>query len=78
MILKVEFGSLRADGHNIRSQALLLQFRDGPGMNSLRLRRNILRNRFLALGKDLLQSADVGLGTRHFERSPFHEVSCSR
>ena len=76
VILKLEFGNLRADGQNIRGQTLfLLQFRDGARMNRLRLRRNILRDQFLALGKDLAQRTNVSLRSRFFEGAPFHKSS---
>ena len=41
-------------------------------MNRLRLRRNVLRDQFLALGKNLAQRTDVSVRTGFFERSPFH------
>ena len=51
-----------------------LQLRDGARMNRLRLRRNIFRDQFFALGKDFAQWANVGLRSGFLEGSPFHKI----
>src|SRR5208282_5735178 len=72
VILKLEFWNLRAYGKNVRGLTFLPQLREGPSVNRLRLRRNVLRDQFLALGKDVAERANVNLRLRFFQRTPLH------
>ena len=57
------FGS---DRQNVRCKMPSLEFRDGLRVNGLRLRRNILRDQLLALGKDFAQRTRVEAWTGFF------------
>jgi hypothetical protein len=52
----------------------LLEIGDYSGMDSLRFRRNVFGNEFLALGKNLAQRPCIRVRTRFFEGAPFHRV----
>ena len=49
-----------------------LKLGNSARVNGLRLRRDILGDQFLALGKDLAQRARIEGGARLFEGSPLH------
>ncbi len=55
-------GAFASDSKSFRCESLLLQFSDRARMDSLNVSGNVLRDEFLAFGKDLPQRASVAVG----------------
>ena len=66
---KFECGRFRAHRQNVLREMSSFEFGDGLRVNGLRFRRDIFRDQFLTLGKDLAQRTRVSLRARILRES---------
>src|ERR1700735_4221607 len=70
VVRKFECGSLRPDRNEVRRQEPPLEFSNGLPVNGLSLGGSVLRDQFLAFGKDLAKRPLIGACVGSLQRSP--------